>query len=368
MTLRSNVIQLLQNAAKDTKSARLSKVLAKLQAENPFDEVLDEIDKMLALIKQEAKTDKENKEWCESEREENHKNKEASEENIRNLEETINTLDDDINNPETGLLAMIAETETSLQQNHDDQTTETADRAEENRAYQTNIKNIVVAEDLLKKAVKVLKAYYDQFNKEEAELQEEPDAPDTWEGEYEGQSEQGGDVIKTLEFIAEETHKEETDAHSAEEEAQHDFEDSMQKLKDEQAELEKTLAKYQETLAEKVKELAEKKEELKKTQAELKAIEKYLLKIKPGCDYLDENFETREKNRGLEKEALKEARDMLKDTPAYKKAVVEAEQEALGDCKDICNKEGRTHAKCEACLAVTSVPGYCAGHKDTQGC
>merc|ERR1719386_141327 len=367
MTLRSNVIQLLKQAARKQKSLKLAKIAALLQAENPFDTVLEEIAKMIDVIDQEAKTDKENKEWCESEREENHKNKEEAEENIRNLEETINTLDDDINNPETGILAMIAETETSLQQNHDDQTTETADRAEENRAYQTNIKNTVTAQELLKKAVKVLKAYYDQFNKE-AELQEEPDAPDTWEGDYEGQSKQGGDVIKTPEFIAEETHKEETDAHSAEEEAQHAFEDSMKKLKDEQAELEKTLAKYQETLAEKQKELGEKKEELKKTEAELKAIEKYLLKIKPGCDYLDENFETREKNRGLEKEALKEARDMLKDTPAYKKAVVEAEQEALGDCKDICNKEGRTHAKCEACLAVTSVPGYCAGHKDTQGC
>merc|ERR1711943_107549 len=51
---RRMVQKVLQNAAKDTKSARLSKVLAKLQAENPFDEVLDEIDKMLALIKEEA--------------------------------------------------------------------------------------------------------------------------------------------------------------------------------------------------------------------------------------------------------------------------------------------------------------------------
>merc|ERR1719272_237830 len=113
----------------------------------------------------------------------------------------------------------------------------------------------------------------------------------------------------------------------------------MKELKEEQASLEEALAKYQLTLAEKQKALAENKEELKKTEAELKAIEKYLLKIKPGCDYIEENYETRKKNRNLEKDALKKATDMLKDTPAYKKAVVEAEQEALGDCKDICNEE-----------------------------
>merc|ERR1719160_867850 len=142
----------------------------------------------------------------------------------------------------------------------------------------------------------------------------------------------------------------------------------MKELKDEQATLEESLAKYQLELADAEKALAENKEELKKTEAELKAIEKYLLKIKPGCDFIEENYETRKKNRNLEKEALNKATEMLKDTPAYKKAVLEAEQEALGECKDICNEEGRDHAKCEACLAGTSVPGDCAGHKGTPGC
>jgi len=142
----------------------------------------------------------------------------------------------------------------------------------------------------------------------------------------------------------------------------------MADLKDEQKTLEESLAKYQLELAEKQKELAEKKEELKEAEAKLKAIEKYLLKIKPGCDYIAENYDTRKKNRNLEKDALNKAVDLIKGTPAYKKAVVAQEQEDLGDCKDICNEEGRDHAKCEACLAGTSVPGYCAGHKGTPGC
>merc|ERR550514_1339471 len=142
----------------------------------------------------------------------------------------------------------------------------------------------------------------------------------------------------------------------------------MTDLKKEQATLEETLAEKQLTLAKTQKALAENKEELKKTEAELKAIKAYLVKIKPGCDYIAENYEEREKNRNLEKDALNKATDMLKATPAYKKAVIEQEQEDLGKCKDICNAEGRDHAKCEACLAGTSVPGYCAGHKGTEGC
>merc|ERR1719428_1941030 len=91
-------------------------------------------------------------------------------------------------------------------------------------------------------------------------------------------------------------------------------------------------------------------------------------KIKPGCDYIETNHADREAGRKKEKEALEKATELIKGTPAYKAAVAAAEQEALGDCKDICNEAGRKHAKCEACLADVSVPGYCAGHAGTEGC
>jgi len=392
-TLRVNVLKLLESAARKQKSLKIAKIVVMLQAENPFDTVLEEIKKMIEIIDQEAKADLEQKEWCESERAEYHERKEKTERSIEDLKETINTLDDEINNPETGLLKMIADTEASIKENHDSQVEQTTDRGEENRLYQEEIKNIQVTKELLAKAIDVLKAYYKQFNEEESSAvaedapapgflqqtsKEEPEAeylmgskvPTTWSSDegYKGQSEQGADVIKTLEFIKDEAHKEETTAHEGEKEAQHEFEDSMKELKEEQETLEKTLAEKQLTLAKKQKELAETQEELKKTEAELKAIKAYLKKIKPGCDYIAENYEEREKNRNLEKDALNKATDMLKDTPAYKKAVAEQAQEDLGECKDICNKEGEAHVKCKACLASTSVPGYCAGHKDTEGC
>merc|ERR1719502_592148 len=141
----------------------------------------------------------------------------------------------------------------------------------------------------------------------------------------------------------------------------------MAKLKKEEASAEKSLAQKQKTLAEKEQELLEAQEDLKKTTADKEAIEAYLLKIKPGCDFITKNFDKREDNRETETSALNEAKGLLKDTPAYKAAKAQEKEDGFGECKDPCN-ENEEHVECKACLAETSIPGYCAGHAGTPGC
>jgi len=345
-----------------------------IEAENPFETVLTEIDKMIALIDKEQKADQDQFDWCESERSDSHEKKTKAEDEILALQDEIQTLDDSINNEETGFKAVIKAEQESLKNNLDSQGSETKERQAENTAYQTAIKNIVGAEKLLAKAIDVLEKYYSQFNSPESFAQkDDPAPPETWEGEedqggYAGQRDAGSDVIEMLKFIAEETQKEETDAHKTEEEAQHDFEDSMKELKEDQAKLTKSIADLVVDLADAEKSLGEKKVDLEETETRLKTVEEYLLKIKPGCDYITENMDARTEARKSEKEGLEKAVGLIKDTPAYKSAVVAAEQEALGECKDICNEAGKEHAKCKACLAGVSVPGYCAGHSGTEGC
>jgi len=236
--------------------------------------------------------------------------------------------------------------------------------------YQEDIKNLVAAEKILKKAIKVLRGYYDKLEKrmkaEAGFLQEDPKAPETWDN-YSGQSNKGGDAIKMLEFILDETVKEETEAHGSEEKSQHDYEDSMQDLKDKEADDEKSLATLQTTLAKKEEELVMKKKELKAAIKEKESIEAYLLKIKPGCDFITKNFDDREKNRATETKALEKAKKLIKNTPVYKNFKAEEKVESFGDCKDPCKKD-EDHVKCKACMAETSIPGYCAGHKGTKGC
>jgi len=371
LTVSQKVKQVLMEA----NSPRVSKIASLVQAENVFDEVLNEIAKMLKVIVKEGKADKENLDWCNEERTENDDELSDRNDEIDTLNKEIDELDTSINDPETGLKKQIQNTEKSLVENIEAQKTETKERQEANLLYQEDIKNLVAAESILKKAIRVLSAYYDKLEKQmKAEagfLQEDPAPPDTWKGGgasggFKGQSGKGGDAITMLKFILDETVKEETEAHGDEESSQHDYEDSMQSLKDKEAADEKTLAGLQKTLAAKEEELVMKRKELKATIKEKEAIEAYLLKIKPGCDFITKNFEQREKNRATETTALKKATKLIKATPVYKNFKAEEKTEGFGDCKS-CNKD-EDHVKCKACMAKTSIPGYCAGHDGTKGC
>jgi len=65
---RRVVQRVLQEAGMVSHSARLSKVVTALRAENPFDTVLGEIDNMLKLIDEEQEEDQEKLDWCKEER------------------------------------------------------------------------------------------------------------------------------------------------------------------------------------------------------------------------------------------------------------------------------------------------------------
>lgn len=348
---------------------------ALLSLGNPFTKVFSEIDKMKALIEEEGKQDLAQKDWCTNERDETGKSLEAKKTQITNLEGDITALETDIDHPETGLKKNIADYEETLEKNSKSQKDETAVRRTENEDYQENVANCHRATLILKKATTVLKKYY---KKEEDKIKEalgdsfmqqkeDPAPPETWTGNYTGQSEGGNNIITMLEFILSETEKEETAAHQAESEAQAAYEDSMLDLKSEQKTTQSSLVKAKKELADKLLELEDKHTDLDKTKDETLAIEHYLERIKPGCDWITDNFDTREANRATESEALDTAVSLLKGSPAH--AAAEAKQKELeqGPCAEKC-KESETHVDCKACLADVSIPGYCAGHPGTAGC
>merc|ERR1719240_260869 len=140
----------------------------------------------------------------------------------------------------------------------------------------------------------------------------------------------------------------------------------MADLKTQEAACLETIADLEESLAATEKTLEETTIDLEKTTMEKKATERYLLKIKPGCDFITENIETRKENCEAETDALNNAKDKLKSTPAYKSAAAAFEKEMLGKCADSCSD--KTSVECKACLAGTSVTGYCAAHKGEAGC
>eukprot|EP00418_Pyrodinium_bahamense_P091964 CAMPEP_0179036174 /NCGR_PEP_ID=MMETSP0796-20121207/13481_1 /TAXON_ID=73915 /ORGANISM="Pyrodinium bahamense, Strain pbaha01" /LENGTH=762 /DNA_ID=CAMNT_0020732451 /DNA_START=78 /DNA_END=2366 /DNA_ORIENTATION=+ len=365
-------------AAGSGRSPRLARAAALLEAGNPFDVVLLEIAKMIETIEEEAMIDRQELQWCNAERERSNGIITDTDEQILLLEGEIGDLNVDIEAPEVGLKAQIQSTEQGLQQNYQSQKSQTEMRTKENLAYQAEVDNLVKTKALLLSAMKVLTIYYQQiggYAREEEEpvpvLPGETEArPSTWEKEkgYKGQSEKGTSVIDMLTFIHDEVAKEEALAHTTEQSAQHAFEDSMAELKSGEASMQKNLADLRRTLADKEQELLEKQDDLRVTSATNAAAKAYLLKIKPGCDFITENIDHRDGRRQVETAALKKAAQLLKGTPAYKAAVAAADLESLGPCRSVCEEEGREHVKCQACLAKVSIPGYCAGHPDTLGC
>jgi len=374
--VRQQVQALLRKAASAQHSLRLAQVAAALEAVNPFEEVLAEIEKMIKLTDEEGKQDKEKLDWCRAERKENKANLKEKKTEISDLKSKINDLENIIGEPETGLKDSIARDEASLADNSANQLTSTTDRKAANEAYQTDISNLVAAEDLITRAVKVLEAYYSKIedadvDKHEAQTLsgESKAAPDQGlEKGYSGQSGAGNKVIEMLTFIAEEAGKEQKVAHEDEQKAQSDYETMMTDLKAEEVKLKESLASLKATLAEKEKELMDAQNLLAETEAERDSIIAYLASIKAGCDFMEDNFDLREKGRASEKGALENAIELLKDTPAYKQFVDADHLESLGECKDKCVDNGEEHVICKACLAKVEIPGYCAGHPGTEGC
>jgi hypothetical protein len=231
------------------------------------------------------------------------------------------------------------------------------------------LKTKIVADDKLYDSTADL--YTKVFDEENSvgliQRREDPAPPESFSSDSADQSEKGGDVVSQLQFIISETKAEEAQAHTDEESAQHNFEDEITTLKSQEATHLETIASLQESIADEEKALLATREDKAKTEAERDAIKKYLFKIRPGCDFITSNIDTRKANREAETTSLQNSIDKLKSTPQYKEAKAKADKEALGECADKCVGAMESVA-CKACQEGVSESGYCAAHSDAEGC
>mmetsp|Transcript_997 Transcript_997/g.1727 ORF Transcript_997/g.1727 Transcript_997/m.1727 type:complete len:754 (+) Transcript_997:78-2339(+) len=355
------------------KSARLAVIAKELGGATPFDALLTEIDKMLAIIATEGSNDKENLDFCNQERTDQDAALVIRNANILKAEGDINEADTAINDPTTGLLVQISGLEDDIKENQKAQADETKTRADENKIFVAYKAEMDQAEETLKSAIAVLKKYYADLAEYNAGVslaqkrRADPVDKTSFGYEYADKGGRGASVISMLEFVLDETEKEETTAKNTEDAALLAYTEEMERLKGLEEDMESSLVTTKETLAQTQKELLEAKQDLKDETAAKEAIEAYLLKIKPGCDFITANFDLREANRADEKAALQKVIGFIKASPAYLSATTLMKVKSWGKCQDTCTAEGENHVKCKACLAETSVPGYCAGHKGEAG-
>eukprot|EP00441_Pelagodinium_beii_P015576 CAMPEP_0197664490 /NCGR_PEP_ID=MMETSP1338-20131121/58668_1 /TAXON_ID=43686 ORGANISM="Pelagodinium beii, Strain RCC1491" /NCGR_SAMPLE_ID=MMETSP1338 /ASSEMBLY_ACC=CAM_ASM_000754 /LENGTH=704 /DNA_ID=CAMNT_0043243145 /DNA_START=59 /DNA_END=2173 /DNA_ORIENTATION=- len=329
-SIRTAVLSLLKSEIHKTHSARLAHLAAFMDATpkvytserpvNPFAPVLKEIDDMEGVIHAEEKADKKKFDFCVSERTTNHAANASRTDEINTLSSSITQLAQTATTKEGELQTA----KFDLGNNTVDQTTVTADRKAENEEYQTNIANLQNAAMLMQKAIKILTTYYDKLQpkdsllqKEEATQAEEPPSYE-FSAKFQGQKGGGGTgVIGQLQTILNTTEEEESNAHSAEQQAQAEFEDQMKALTDNEATLKQSITDLTKLIADTRLSMDQKKDERTDAREEKASIIKYLEDIKPGCDFIEANYEQRKTNRIAESESLTKAITLIKGTPAY---------------------------------------------------
>jgi hypothetical protein len=241
---RQQATQILKKASRGRSSSHLSKVISLLQAGNAFTIILEQIDKMVKLLDEEQKVDDNEKAWCEKTTDEQKQNLDDKKDELQTIKDDIKKLNTEIDDPASGLKKQITDAEDSLKTNLENQAEETKTRRSDNLEYQKDVGTMSDAISLITQAEQTLTDYYDSLDNEQLGfIQEEPKAPDTWEGSYKGQNEQAKTVLKLLDDIKKSTTDEANTEHENESKAQSDYEDSMEALTKEEAELQESIAK-----------------------------------------------------------------------------------------------------------------------------
>jgi len=267
---------------------------------NPFSTVLAQIGKMIKAIDAEEEADVKKKTWCEGENEQNKNNLSAAETEQTKQEAAINMAQGDLDTAKANLEA--AQTEIKTLQ--DNRKSELQERSEENQRYQALIVELHEAHDILAQAVKVLTEFY---NAEET-------SQSTEDHEYEKQG--GAEVITLLEDIQKNTEGQETQAHEDEESDQGEFESTLTNLDQSIADQEKISADERENIAAAEENLLAAQSELARQKEIQKTVEEYAASIKPGCDFIIKNYDTRKGNREEEKKQLEFAKGKVEEREA----------------------------------------------------
>jgi hypothetical protein len=314
---RPEILSLLRVASHDTHSSRLAGIAAMVAVGNPFEKVIEEITKMQQRIVEEGQVDKKKFDWCKAETEAKTINLNDKKVQTMMVTGAIAELTETIDTTTKSL----AESESRLVTNQEDQKAQTALRKTESATYEKSIADLVTTQGLLGKATQVLQSYYKKVAKpaflqtDESDDMSEDQAPKINDGAYTGQNSTG--VVALLEKIRKDAKAEEKAAHAAEQKAQASYEDSMKALVDQEKSLRDGISTMKGDLAQARLDRDNSKADLVSTQKESQSIGDYLASIKSGCDFIKANFDLRNASRVAESKALTDATTLIKGTPAY---------------------------------------------------
>jgi len=308
----------LTSKAKKVKSLRLASLAAKLQQTSlgHFDTVVEEVDRMIGVLKKEEQDDINHRDWCKDETFKNEQEAsryeykiDKSEAKIKKLQSMLEELEDLLDKT----VEEIDSTNAEIKQMEDD-------RLAEHEAFETAQSDDKKAVELLGEAIESMKSFY-RNNPSAAFIEkkawtsvfgkDDKQAPDaTFSDKNKAKGEAKG-VVGIMEMLKEDLEAEIKNGVKNEKEAQAAFEEAkgtalrvVKTLTDKKTNIKQEIAQ---TNTE-IDETTQIKEDF---EVELTNEKAYLTEIKPDCDWILDNFSDRRFKRGEEMEGLVEAKSML---------------------------------------------------------
>jgi len=305
ITTRVQASEFLTKRAKALGSKALQELAAQVAA-NPFAKVVDMIETLLERLKEEAASEADHKAWCDQELKNNKlkRNKKTAQANklMAEVESKTATIAD-----MGASIAKLSKEQADLATAMAEATTLRGEEKVENEAA---IKDAASGANAVKKALVILKEFYDGQGSGAALLQAKGhQVPEM--ASYTGMQSGKGGVLGMLEVIESDFTRLRSETEANENSAAQEYSSFMKES--ETAKKQKHDAEFQLSL-EKDQEEFEKsrvEKDLAAVQEELKQANAYFAELKPSCLQVHVSFEERVQARKEEIEALKEAYKIL---------------------------------------------------------
>eukprot|EP00929_Paragymnodinium_shiwhaense_P032588 TRINITY_DN18032_c0_g1_i2.p2 TRINITY_DN18032_c0_g1~~TRINITY_DN18032_c0_g1_i2.p2 ORF type:complete len:700 (+),score=346.23 TRINITY_DN18032_c0_g1_i2:131-2101(+) len=301
---KKEVTALLKQKASELRSSVLLQA-AQQVGDSPFGKVIEMIESLLAKLKEEAAAEADHKAWCDDELQKNKLKRDEKGSAVAQLQTETEKLAANI----AGManeIKTLSEEQSSLAKAMNEATSFRFKEKQENEAA---IGDATLAQQALKKAIVILREFYEKQQAGSAALLQQKQVPEM--AAYKGMGSANGGVVGMLEVIESDFLRVETETKTAEATAAQQYEEFMS---DSQAatkqkhdrEFKLSLEKDQTEF-----ELDNVKKDLSLTQEELDKAMNYYDKLKPSCIEVHVSYEERVARRKQEIEALKEAYKVL---------------------------------------------------------
>jgi chromosome segregation ATPase len=211
-----------------------------------------------------------------------------NEANIKGLKEKLASLQKEL-----------ADTKVSLQQ-------ASADRVEASVDYQTTVADQQATQKVIKMALERMLKFYNKGSSLAQTVQQPP-------AKFQEYKPSGASspVISMLRDLIQDAKRVQTEAHEAEQKAWNEYNDFINATNQAMSELENNIANTDKEIAEAEELLIQQQDELKNLNEEKEALIQKNGDLHGECDFILNNFDTRQENRNEEMEALREALGIL---------------------------------------------------------